>query len=381
MSKLKFFGIVLGVLLTLIVIAIIGFCIFIKYRVSKFDTKQTVTQFIDKAAKKHINDKGVGLAICVIKNDEVLIKTYGYSDIETKKKIDTNSIFEIGSISKVFTTEIAEILHQRKEIDWNENITKYYPFKYDAAINDGTKLIHLASHTSGFPRVPEKFFPKIELDTCNPYSKLNLLDLEAYLKTPSEKNKPSTKSFDYSNLGNGLLGHILEWHTKKTYEQLLQQEICIKLDMKSTSIYSTDSPNYTTGYDESKAKTCHWDFPILYSAGAIKSNISDMSRFLYAHLHNNYFSIILKDCTKKISSDIQGHVGKGWMTETVSSKLMEINPIVWHNGGTGGYSSFMGMLLEDKIGVIILSNKADDNSIIDQLGFALLMTTAKCKMK
>ena len=229
--------------------------------------------------------------------------------------------------------------------------------------------------------MPEKFFPKIELDTCNPYSKLNLLDLEAYLKTPSEKNKPSTKSFGYSNLGNGLLGHILEWHTKKTYEQLLQQEICIKLDMKSTSIYSTDSPNYTTGYDESKTKTCHWDFPILYSAGAIKSNISDMSRFLYAHLHNNYFSIILKDCTKKISSDIQGHVGKGWMTETVSSKLMEINPIVWHNGGTGGYSSFMGMLPEDKIGVIILSNKADDNSIIDQLGFALLMTTAKCKMK
>ena len=380
MSKLKIFGIVIGVLITLIVVGIIGFYLFIKYRVSKFDTKQTVTQFIDKAAKKHINGKGAGIAICVIKNDEILIKTYGYADIEAKKRIDSLSIFEIGSISKVFTTEITEILHQRNEINWNENILKYYPFKYDAAINDETKLIHLASHTAGFPRVPKKFFPKIELDTCNPYSKLNMQDLEAYLKAPSEKKKPSTKSFDYSNLGNGLLGHILEWHTKKTYEQLLQQEICIKLDMKSTSIYSTDSTNYTTGYDERKTKTCHWDFPILHSAGAIKSNISDMSQFLYAHLNDPYFSNILKICTEKISSDLQGFVGKGWMTETVSSELMEINPIVWHNGGTGGYSSFIGMLPKDKIGVVILSN-SDDNSTIDQLGFTTLMATSKCKIK
>ena len=63
MSRLKIFGIVIGVLFTLTVVGIIGFYLFIKYRVSKFDTKQTVTQFIDKAAKKHINGKGAGIAI------------------------------------------------------------------------------------------------------------------------------------------------------------------------------------------------------------------------------------------------------------------------------------------------------------------------------
>ena len=68
------------------------------------------------------------------------------------------------------------------------------------------------------------------------------------------------------------------------------------------------------------------------------------------------------------------------MTETVSSELMEINPIVWHNGGTGGYSSFIGMLPKDKIGVVILSN-SDDNSTIDQFGFTTLMATSKCKIK
>lgn len=381
MSKLKIFGIVIGVIFLIIVLVILSFYFLIRYRAENFDTKQTVVGFLDKKAKKYIDEKGVGMAICVIKEEQILIKTYGYSDLEIRKKIDSNSTFEIGSISKVFTSEITEILHLRNELNWNDSITKYYPFEYNPNLNDGTQLIHLASHTSGFPRVPEKFFPKIELDTCNPYSNLNIKDLEDYLKNPSEKKKPTTSSYNYSNLGNGLLGHILEWRTKKSFEELLQEEICGKLNMKYTSINSVDTINLTTAYDDRKMKTCHWNFPILYSAGAIKSNITDMSRFLFAHLHDAYFSKVLKNCTEKISTDIQGYVGKGWMTEKLTSHLFGLKPVVWHNGGTGGYASYMGMLPDDNIGVIILSNKSDDKGDIDQLGISILKVASKCKMK
>jgi CubicO group peptidase (beta-lactamase class C family) len=377
MNKLKIFGKVIAIILGILLFIIVGIYFFFQYKISKIDDGVSIEKKLDKKFNQLVLDKKiVGASVCIIKGDHIYMKSFGYADLATKRMVDSSTLFEIGSISKVFTTELAEILHQKKIIDWNEPIHKSFPFETQVKSYEQTKLLHLASHTSGFPSVPEVFFPKVELDTCNPYSRLTINDLQEYLKNPKDKKEPNIKEYDYSNLGNGLLGHILEWKTKEKYNTLLQMEICQKINMKNTSIIA-DTQYLAQGYNDKRLRTCHWDFPILYSAGAIKSNIQDMGMFLNAQLNDPYFQNILNSTRQEISKEVQGYVGKGWFTETITSNLMGQKHFVWHNGGTFGFSSFIGLVPEEKIGIVILANQGDINTLVDQLGFSFLVIAKK----
>jgi serine-type D-Ala-D-Ala carboxypeptidase/endopeptidase len=377
-KALKITAWIIGIIVTII----IGFFLFILYRANCIknikdtnDLEVKINERCDSFLRKH---HSAGLAVGIIKNGRVYMQGFGFADLESKRLVDSSTIFEIGSISKVFTAEIAEILSQRKVINWNDNILNYFPQNVKPKIDDHTTMLNLVTHTSGYPRLPETWFPILDKDTCNPYKSLKIEDLFSYLIDPKEKIKPDNNNCEYSNLGNGILGHIMEWKTGKSYEDLLQTEICNKLKLNNTSIKMIDMSMLATGYDMEGKKTCHWDFPILYSAGAIKSNTIDMVKFMQANLNQSELnSIFLATQKAQYSKGImQGKIAKGWQIDNFIGPISDLGNIVWHNGGTGGFSTYIGMLPEYNCGVIVMSNQSFEGEI-DLLGFKLL-TLTKC---
>lgn len=364
---------ILGFIILAALIIIIGFYLYAQYRMRNMKDKKNLEEVIDKHAQELLDKKKVpGFAIAVVKGDRYYIKGFGFSDIERNIPVDTNSIFEIGSISKVFTTELTEILVRKNIISWNDNIMKFIPEDYKPEKDDSTTLLHLATHTSGYPRIPDTFINKIK-DECNPYSWLTKEDLLEYIKNPSQKKAPDTKISDYSNLGNGLLGHILEWKTGKTLEELMRTEIWNVLNMNSTTFSVKDDEHRVQAYDTSLKKTCHWDFPILYSCGAIKSSIKDMLSFLRANIDQSSLNEVFKSTHLEIYKHPDMGTAKGWFVDRITNLILPVGYIVWHNGGTGGFSSYLGILPDDKVGVVVLCNRAEANNEIEHFAHKLLL--------
>lgn len=373
---------IIGIVLILLILVTIVFFGYARYKLDNIKDTNNLEELVNKKSNKLIENKKVtGFAVGLIKNEKIYISSYGFADLETKTKIDSTTIFEIGSISKVFTTEIAQILAERKLIDWQEDIVNYYPKEFVPSNNDKTKLIHLATHTSGFKSIPEYFENKMSENNCNPYQSLNINHLTEYIKNPIGKTKPNEKNSDYSNLGNGLLGHILEWKTNKSFEELLQSEICSKLNMNQTSMKVKDLSKFANGYDSNRKKTCHWELPIMYSAGAIKSNISDMVKFAQANLNKSELNKIFKETQKKVYKTSSGGIGKGWHIDSDTDLITGVGEITWHNGGTGGFCSYLGMIPEKNIAIVILANQADVNFEIETLGKNILLLAQKVSMK
>lgn len=224
---------------------------------------------------------------------------------------------------------------------------------------------HLSSHTSGLPRLPDNLHPK---DTQNPYADYTAQNLYECLARTSLMRIPG-KSFAYSNLGMGLLGHILSVYAQKNYDQLIQDVIADSLHMKNTKISLTRNmkKQFATGHCQGK-RVKHWEMSSLAGAGALRSNIQDMSNFLLANmgLFNSKTVEILRKCqAKQFTISPTEQVGLGWIITTINH-----SEIIWHNGGTGGFRSFIGFNLESQKGIVILSNSADEWP--DELGFHFL---------
>ena len=356
---LKIAGIVIGILI-LIVVAIVMYMV---YRGEHIKDTHDLQAQVDEYCENYLSeDKGVGLFVGIIQNGKVYWKGYGVTDKESAIAPDSNTIFEIGSISKVFTTEIAQQLVEQGQLNWNDNILQYLPEQARPAQDDTTTLMHLASHTAGYPRLPESWFPKIEANECDPYSSLTIEDVYNTVHNAEKKERPSMEDSYYSNLGMGLLGHSMEWKTGKSYEQLLQEYICTPLSMNNTSTYWDSSWVSATGYDDSGRKTCYWTLPVLQGAGAIKSNGADMLRYLQANMGGDselYKSFAATQ--QQLVKTGNGGVGYGWHIDVISGLFSGIEKIVWHNGGTGGFRSYMGFIPDRNTGIIVLSNRSHND--------------------
>lgn len=370
----KITGIIVGIFL-LICAVVSGYCYYkIKTRKDTHDLQAR----IDKTCKEYVQKgKSAGLFVGIVQGDKVYMQGYGTTDKTNKRLPDSTTLFEIGSITKVFTTEIAQLLTGQHQLDWNDSIGKLIPGGTAMAVNDGTTLRHLAAHTAGFPRLPKVWFSKLERNSCDPYSSLTIQDLRSYLHDCTEKQKPSADNGNYSNLGMGLLGHIMEWKTNKSYEHLLQEYICRPLQMHVTSTTVTDTANFATGYDEQGNKTCHWSLPVLAGCGAIKSNGADMLRFLKANMRNSTaLSASFIKTQQEIAGIPGGAIAYGWHIDKVSGLVLGIDKIVWHNGGTGGFRSYIGFVPGSNMGIVVFANQVNDN--FDDLAITLLfkvMTT------
>lgn len=280
-----------------------------------------------------------------------------------------NNTFEIGSLSKVFTASLLSSFVLDNTLGLEDDIQDYTNFK----INTSKKITfkELANHTSGLPRLPSNFDLSVQED--NPFKKYDSNKLIEYFSESIQlKQKPGTK-YEYSNLGFGLLGHIMAQLSKSTYEDLLQKRLFGKYKMlNSTSYLNKVKTTIVGGLDKNGNITTNWNFDVLAGAGAILSTTEDLSKFALAQFNAaNEELVLTQKQTFTINREMS--VGLGWHILKGKNK----SEFIWHNGGTGGYTSSMALDLENHNGVIILSNISAFNKKmkhVDQLCFGLMKT-------
>lgn len=310
------------------------------------------------------------LAFAFIENGKV--KFYGVKNNDGKisSRDNSSSMFEIGSISKVFTSTLLAGFVVDNKLKLKDNINDYL----DLPIKDDTKITfeQLANHTSGLPRLPSNL-DLATVDPINPYKKYGAKKLDEYLiKLLETKQKPGSKN-EYSNLGAGLLGYTLSKIANSTFDELLQKHIFSKYKMTNSTVIRKNIKNpLITGLDAEGKETPNWDLSILAGAGGILSNVEDLSKFVLAQFDSaNKELTLTRQKTFEISVDME--IGLGWHILKDKSK----NSWYWHNGGTGGYRSSMAIDPINKNGIIILSNVSAFNPLsenIDSLCFALMKT-------
>jgi CubicO group peptidase (beta-lactamase class C family) len=329
--------------------------------------KTDIDKKVDSVARTYIQ-KGntVGLSIGVIDNG--VITTYGYGEtIKGNKKIpNENTFFELGSITKTFTSVLLAYYVNEGKIKLNDPIIKFLPDSVAANPElKGITLLQLANHTSGLERLPDNLIPHAT-DPLNPYKDYTIKLLSDYLKTCKLKSKPG-EQYAYSNLGVGLLGSILEGVSQQPFEQMVTQVICKPLGMFSTDQYLNPllAPSFAQIYNLHGDQTTAWDFDVLAACGALKSTVSDMLIYAKANLHpaNDKLGKAIA-LTHQITFTKDVKIALAWHIITVNG----VN-YIFHNGGTNGSSSFLAFNPEKNIAVIVLSNAAEST---DALGTGIL---------
>jgi serine-type D-Ala-D-Ala carboxypeptidase/endopeptidase len=325
---------------------------------------------LDELARGYLKKRtNCALVIGVARAGESDIQ--GYGQVDAGKTPDANTVFEIGSITKVFTAIVLQQLAGEGLLKLDDRADKYLPNQIKLPQRDGRaiSLLDLATHSSGLRRLPDNF--RIQE---NPYAKYGVREFYECLKHTALQRKPG-EDYEYSNLGFGLLGHILELRTGRPYEVLVREKLLLPLGMGSTVItLSADQrARLARGHTPRGEPTANWDFDVLAPAGAFRSNASDIMKFLVANLYPDRtgLSAALRGAQMTHFRGKSVRVGLGWHKLDTKEELK----LIWHNGGTGGYVSFLGLAPKEEIGVVVLSNYGDalaNDWSSDKLGLDVL---------
>ncbi len=310
---------------------------------------------------------GVGIVVGIIDEKGTRIISHGTFSRTSSTPVDGDTIFEIGSITKAFTGELLAEMAGKGEVKLDDPVANFLPGTVKVPERGGKKitLLDLATQTSGLPRLPDNMAPA---DGANPYADYTVEQLYAFLSGHTLTRDIGSK-YDYSNLGMGLLGHALALKAGKSYEALVIERLCKPLGMANTAITISKEgqKKLATGHSKMGKPVANWDLPTLAGAGALRSSVNDMLKFVSANMKLDNASLKAAfEASHKAQRDVGSgtKIGLGWHIYTRYG-----TEIIWHNGGTGGYRSFAGFDKQRQRGVVVLSNSEND---IDDIGLHLL---------
>lgn len=335
----------------------------------KYNLSGAQADSVFKSAKKFANE--TQLSIALIENGVARFYGVHLSNDSLRSSENHQNVFEIGSISKVFTaTLLAGLVLDEKITSLDDNIDSYldFPFK------DNQKLTfkNLANHTSGLPRLPTNLMLSFE-NRNNPYADYDEVKLITYLTDSLTLTQKDTVA--YSNLGVGLLGYTLSKIANSSYQDLLQSRITSKYEMNHTTVLRSDIKDLLVKGRNGGTIVPNWDLAVLEGAGGILSNVEDLSKFAIAQFDTQNKELELTR-TKTVSVNKNMNIGLGWFLQ----KADYGDNLYFHNGGTGGYTSSMIIDADNKNGVIILSNVSafsQKSGAIDKLSSSLMRTLQK----
>lgn len=285
----------------------------------------------------------------VAKNGQILInKGYGMRDAATRTPNNENSVYQIGSVTKQFTTAIIQKLQEEKKLNVQDKVSKFFP-KFPKG--DSITVEQLMLHTSGiFNYTTDRNF--MDTGVSKPQSRENMIALF--------KDRPLDFSpgngWNYSNSAYLLLGYIIEEVTKKPWETVMREYIFKPVQMTHSGFDFTHfkQPEKATGYfvlnDVDTAKSPIVDSTVAFSAGSIFSTTGDLYRW---HTALQNYSILPKPLQEKAYTPARNKYGYGWNIDSVEGKRR-----VAHGGGIHGFTSYFARIPEDNIVVILLSNNS-----------------------
>ena len=301
------------------------------------------------------NKKAVGMVVGVIDGNGRQVIARGKLALDRGQEPDGDTIFEIGSITKVFTSLVLADLVERGEVKLDDPVAKFLPVSVKVPSRNGKQitLLDLSMQVSGLPRLPDNLKPA---DFANPYADYDATKLYDFLSR-YVLTRDIGEKYEYSNLGVGLLGHALSLKAGMSYEQLLRRRILEPLGMTSTAVVLTEAQKkrLATGYSVQLQPVKNWDLDALAGAGALRSTANDMLKFLAANLELT--DTPLKNAMRRMRS-VHRETGVPDLEIAMAWHIFHKfgTDIVWHNGGTGGYRTFAGLDPAKKTGVVVLCN-------------------------
>jgi len=243
------------------------------------------TREIAAAIKQRVDDKkAVGMVVATIEPDgSTSMAAYG-SPGPGAMPLDADSVFEIGSITKVFTAILLADMADRGEVKLDDPVAKFLPEGVRVPERNGRRitLLDLTTQSSGLPRMPDNLRPK---DPTNPYADYTPEQMFEFLGR-YELTRDIGAQYEYSNLGVGLLGQALARRAGTSYEALVKERILDPLKMTHTGITLTPwmRDHLAKGHDGQRNVTSNWDIPTFAGAGALRSTMTDMLIFARANL-------------------------------------------------------------------------------------------------
>jgi CubicO group peptidase (beta-lactamase class C family) len=309
--------------------------------------------FVDSAVTSYLqNPQNCGLSIGISVKGQRHFYNYGEIMRGSRRLPQSTTIYEIGSITKTFCGLLLAQAILEKKIKADDDIRNYLAGSYpDLAFGKKPILVkHLANHTSGLPGIPEDLMVGPGYDSLNPYKHYGRDQIFKALKTMKPEHEPGTVCA-YSNLGMALLGLILEDLYHQPFELLVKEKIGLPNGLLNTGVRLNDEQlnRFALGYNQAGDATPHWELGGFAAAGALRSTAEDLLNYL------NY-NLAEKDEMTKLAHRVtysgRETLGMGWFIK----KTKQGNTLLWHNGGTFGFSSFGGLIKEKNCSLILLSN-------------------------
>jgi CubicO group peptidase (beta-lactamase class C family) len=344
--------------------------------------------------------QNTGVVIGILQDGRQSVYSYGRVSESDGQQPQTSTLFEIGSVSKIFTTALLSILINDGLLNLNDPVCEVAPEL--ANLPPEITLGRLATHTSGLPKMPSNIFRSMLSDRRNPYAAYSTSDLISYLSKTQTKWR-SEKQIRYSNLGMGLLGYLLGRKLGVSYEQALIIRICDPLNLEDTRITLSGeqrirlAPPHT-----SRGNPAHyWDMPAFAGAGGLRGTLQDLLKFLdvnmmdeassqseakltchevrtTAFLHQGPFMSLTASVlnVRALPDPYRQGMALGWYVGHLQSGDHEVH---WHHGATGGYRSFVAFVKGTKTGIAVLANSGPrmmdglfSTTATDHLSFRIL---------
>jgi CubicO group peptidase (beta-lactamase class C family) len=293
-----------------------------------------------------------GIVVGVIDSTGTNVYGFGKTNKENGAKPDGDTIFEIGSVSKIFTATCFAIMVEQKQVRLNDAVDSILSYKIPADVGNKIWLSHLATHTSGLPLHPNNLnSPRLDA----PYFGYSQRQFQDFLSGYVLARAPGDK-YEYSHVGYALLGQALAKKDGKSYSQMIQERICTPLGMKDTRVGVPNemAARLAHGYTIDGEKADLWENPVMEGALGLSSTANDLLKFASAHLEitKTPFEAALKAMRERqIDADRQHDMGFGWL---LGRRLGTAH----HTGETGGYHAFLALLPRNKGAIVVLANSA-----------------------
>ena len=321
-----------------------------------------------------VEKKDVGMVVGLVDEHGSSIASCGKMDDGASPEVNGDTLFEIGSITKTFTALLLQDTIERGEMKLDDPVARYLPKLVRMPTRNGREitLFHLVTHSSGLPRNPENLDPK---RADNPLAEYTAEKLYACLSGCQLTRHPGAK-FEYSNLGSGLLGHVIALKAGTDYESLVADRICRPLKMTSTRITLTPElkARLATGHNQFGYAVSNMDFQSQVGCGALRSTANDLLKYVAANTGLapcSLTTLMEKTHLVRFHSVIPPvNVALAW------GVVLDLQgrKIVSHGGATYGYRAFAGFDKTRRRGVVVLSNSSYEGFGPDSIGMLLLVS-------
>lgn len=308
-------------------------------------------------------ENGVGIVIGIAGPDGRRLLTHGRSGAENQRPLGGDTVFQIGSVTKVFTTLLLADMAARGDVRLDDPAQLYLPAGVTMPRREGAReitLADLATHMSGLPSMPTNY----DLTAPDPYAAYSTGDLHDFLNAHAPERAPG-EAYAYSNLGVSLLGRMLAARAGGAYEDVLRERVLAPLGLASTSINLSpeQQARLAPGHDRTLTPVTTWEMASLQGSGSLRSTANDLMRALEAFL--GFTDTPLAEAMALQQSAVRQPIPGGEQLLGLSARTLNGVTIVGHDGGKEGYRSALMFNPATRTGVVVLANARTDDTPIE----------------